>query len=164
MQSQSDLFMPLFAGSHCPQLNADTVLALFKVRQWSPDGSNDWEDEEAVVFNWENFVREAEGMSLTRFSGTFISLCIGGRHTFDDNENIADLPLILSFATGADCIPPLGFSKEIEILFGKDKTRLLPVVSTCALTLTLSLGLAEYDLFQKNMDLALLNAFEFGQV
>ena len=75
-----------------------------------------------------------------------------------------NLPQILAFVTGADCIPPLGFDINPTILFSSDRSRLLPVASTCALTLTLSVGLAEYDAFQKNMDMAVLNAYEFGQV
>ena len=61
-------------------------------------------------------------------------------------------------------IPPLGFQTSPVILFSKDTGRLLPTASTCALSLTLSIGLAQYDLFQQNMNLAVLNAFEFGQV
>lgn len=71
---------------------------------------------------------------------------------------------ILSFVTGADSIPPMGFPNSPFILFNKDKSRLLPVASTCALSITFSLGLVEYNDFKKNMDTAVLNAFEFGQV
>ena len=63
-----------------------------------------------------------------------------------------DLPQILAFVTGADCIPPLGFDINCAVLFSTDRSRLLPVASTCALTL--SVGLVEYDAFQKNMDMA----------
>ena len=65
-----------------------------------------------------------------------------------------DLPQILAFVTGADCIPPLGFDINCAVLFSTDRSRLLPVASTCALTLTLSVGLVEYDAFQKSMDTA----------
>ena len=71
---------------------------------------------------------------------------------------------VLAFVTGADSIPPMGFPKDPVILFSKDKSRLLPVSSTCSLSLTLSTGLVEYSVFQKNMDMAVLNAYEFGQV
>ena len=57
-----------------------------------------------------------------------------------------------------------GFDINPTILFSSDRSHLLSVASTCALTLTLSVGLAEYDAFQKNMDMAVLNAYEFGQV
>ena len=47
MQSNSTLFMPLFVGSNHPQLTADSLLGLFKVKSWSPEGSNSRECEEA---------------------------------------------------------------------------------------------------------------------
>ena len=56
-----DLFMPLFLGSSLPQLSVDALLTLFKVREWSPEGSNNREVEKGVILNWENYVREAEG-------------------------------------------------------------------------------------------------------
>ena len=64
MQSNSTLFMPLFVGSNRPQLTADSLLGLFKVKSWSPAGSNSRECEEAVIFNWENYVRETEGRGM----------------------------------------------------------------------------------------------------
>lgn len=61
MQKHSTQFLPLFLGSNRPKLTFDTLLGLFKVKEWSPQGSNSREPEEAVIFNWENYVREAEG-------------------------------------------------------------------------------------------------------
>ena len=77
---------------------------------------------------------------------------------------VITLPQILAFVTGADSIPPVGFMKDLVIIFSRDKSRLLPVSSTCNLSLTLSTGLVEYKEFQRNMDMAILNVFEFGQV
>ena len=48
---------------------------------------------------------------------------------------------IMCFATGADHIPPMGFGLQPTIKFNPDKTRLIPVASTCSLCLYLSLGL-----------------------
>ena len=67
-----------------------------------------------------------------------------------------------SFVTGADCIPSLGFDINLAILFSTDRSRLLPVASTCYLTLTLSVGLVEYDAFQRNMDMGVLNMYELA--
>ena len=64
MQSNSTLFMPLFIGSNRPQLTADSLLGLFKVKSWSPEGSNSREYEEAVIFNWENYVQETKGWGM----------------------------------------------------------------------------------------------------
>ena len=70
--------------------------------------------------------------------------------------------IYLAFVTGADCIPSLGFDINPAILFSTDRSRLLPVASTCYLTLTLSVGLVEYDAFQRNMDMGVLNMYEIG--
>lgn len=45
---------------------------------------------------------------------------------------------LLTFITGADHIPPCGFTKDIDVLFyPADDVCRLPHVSTCALTLWL---------------------------
>ena len=61
MESNSSHCLPLFLGGHQVQLTADKLIGLFTIQGWSPKGSNDREDEEAVVFNWENYVRETAG-------------------------------------------------------------------------------------------------------
>jgi hypothetical protein len=147
MQNNSSQFLPMFLGSYRTELTADTLLGLFTVNEWSPEGSNSREAEEAVMFNWENYIRETEG----------------GRVIHGSDEEV-HLSNILVFVSGTNSIPPLGFPTSPVILFSKNTSRLLPTASTCALSLTLSGGLAQYDLFQQNMNLAVLNAFEFGQV
>lgn len=91
---------------------------------------------------------------------------IGGRPANDGGPSVViiSLPQILIFVTGADSIPPMGFPTDPVIIFSKDKSRLLPLSSTCSLSLTLSTGHVEYDMFKKSMDTAVLNAYEFGQV
>lgn len=78
MQNNSAHFLPLFLGSNQSKLTADTLLGLLKVKEWSPEGSNSREYEEAVMFNWENYVRETEGILrsvvlLGRGGGVFIA-------------------------------------------------------------------------------------------
>ena len=68
MQSHSAQFLPLFLGSSRTKLTADTLLSLFKVKEWSPEGSNCREPEEAVIFNWENYVRETAGRNSCCFA------------------------------------------------------------------------------------------------
>ena len=63
MDTHASKFLPLFIATD-QVLTADALLALFKVKVWSPDGSNDREAEEAVIFNWENYIR---GMCCTSF-------------------------------------------------------------------------------------------------
>ena len=61
MQSHPLKFLPLFTATNQLELTADVVISLFKVEKWSPEGSNDCEAEEAVIFNWENYIRETAG-------------------------------------------------------------------------------------------------------
>lgn len=74
---------------------------------------------------------------------------VGGRPTSDGGPSLVtvNLPQILAFVTGADAIPPMGFPTDPVIIFSKDKSRLLPLSSTCSFSLTLSTGLVEYDMF-----------------
>ena len=171
MQSHPLKFLPLLTAANQLELTADAVISLFIVETWSPEGSNDREAEEAVIFNWENYIRETAGIYIF-YHDYFVVLMVGGIfHTGgrqvceSDQEGVSVcLKQILSFTTGADAIPPLGFPNSPVILFSKDKNRLLPIASTCALSLTFSLGLVEYSIFKNNMDTAVLNAYEFGQV
>ena len=59
--------MPLFIRSNHPQLTADALLGLFKVKLWSPEGSNSRECEEAVIFNWQNYVQKTEGRGMSLY-------------------------------------------------------------------------------------------------
>ena len=71
---------------------------------------------------------------------------------------------ILSFITGAEKPPPMGFAQQPTIRFIEDKTKILPTASTCVLSLYFPLPLTEYQSFQHNMDMAILNTIGFGQV
>ena len=62
MQNNSSQFLPIFLGCNKSQLTANTLLGLFTVKEWSLEGSNRRESEEAVMFNWENYIRETEGI------------------------------------------------------------------------------------------------------
>lgn len=66
--------------------------------------------------------------------------------------------------TWAGVVPPLGFTNSPSILCSKNKNRLLPVTSTCGLSITFSLGMVVYVDFKDRINTAVLNAFEFGQV
>ena len=58
----------------------------------------------------------------------------------------------------------MGFAQQPTIRFIEDKTKILPTASTCALSLYLPLTLTEYQSFQHNMDMAILNTIGFGQI
>ena len=57
-------FLPLFTATDRSELTPNALISLFKVDQWSPEGSNDREAEEALIFNWEHYVRETAGILL----------------------------------------------------------------------------------------------------
>ena len=61
MESNYMQFLPSFLACHQEELTADKLIGLFKIDVWSPKGSNDREDEEAVIVNWENYVRTTKG-------------------------------------------------------------------------------------------------------
>ena len=69
-----------------------------------------------------------------------------------------DLGDILSFATGAYHIPPLGFPNTPTIRFSSEALWCLPTASTCEPTLYLPLQLEEYEDFKKSMDMAVICA------
>uniref|UniRef100_A0A1Y1N4I9 HECT domain-containing protein n=1 Tax=Photinus pyralis TaxID=7054 RepID=A0A1Y1N4I9_PHOPY len=54
-----------------------------------------------------------------------------------DPTNIVTLPDLLVFATGSDCLPPLGFPLRPEIMFLHEKNSRFPIANTCSLQLKL---------------------------
>ncbi|KAI2650691.1 G2/M phase-specific E3 ubiquitin-protein ligase [Labeo rohita] len=85
-----------------------------------------------------------------------------------DKEGGSDrLGKILAFATGADAIPPIGFSPQpsIEFLHQDDApstARLLPMANTCINCLKLPLHIS-YQAFKESMEFALGNTQGFGR-
>ena len=168
------IMKPLLLESGKPKLTATTLLATFEVK-WSLQGSNQREKEEAVIFGWTEYVHDTEG--LYSYTKWFCSNCImylyliaflniAGRviPTEDpDGEDMwVDLGSIMSFATGSDHPPPLGFPNAPDIQFETDLSKSLPFASTCAPTLYLPLALNEPDLFKEKMDFAICCAHRFG--
>ena len=80
-----------------------------------------------------------------------------------DSEDLwIDLGIILSFVTGTDHPPPLGFPNTPDIEFQTDVTKCLPFASTCGPTLYLPLALSDPDRFKEKMDFAICCAHGFG--
>jgi len=70
---------------------------------------------------------------------------------------------ILAFITGAEAIPPLGFSAPLTIAFYDMLDRQhFPTASTCDLRLWLPRGV-EPDIFQQLMEEAVLGSHGFGK-
>lgn len=70
------------------------------------------------------------------------------------------LGMILSFFSGADDIPPMGYAHAPAINF--NHSSLYPTSSTCALQLTLPTCYSEYGLFKHALDTAFTMHGGFG--
>lgn len=80
----------------------------------------------------------------------------------DQQDIMLNLGTILTFATGMDHPPPMGFPNEPEIMFDGDRLKTLPYASTCGPTLYLPLSLSDPDYFKERMDMAVCCAHGFG--
>ena len=69
-------------------------------------------------------------------------------------EGVCCLEDILIFCTGADCIPPLGFNKKIDIIF-LGPQEYLPTSSTCFLNLRIPTCFDDADVFNDKMETGL---------
>ncbi len=61
------LLRPLFIRTGRPNVTAQDVLQMFHVN-WSPQGSNRRAREEEILWNWNDYVSELEGISSTQCS------------------------------------------------------------------------------------------------
>ena len=89
---------------------------------------------------------------------------VGGREDDEGSPFTIDLGTVLTFVTGADHIPPLGFPSTPIIQFISEESRFLPTASTCIPSLFLPLQLTDYEDFKRNMDMAVICAHGFGSV
>lgn len=83
---------------------------------------------------------------------------------FTEHDGEITPTCILAFITGATSIPPMGFDCDLTNRFISDKSKTLPVASTCLLVLWLPTALVDYELFKERMNFALLNTVAFGHV
>ena len=65
------LFKPLFVAYGKPKLTANSLAAIFNVC-WSPKGSNQREDEEAVIYGWMEYLQGIESRWMC------VCVCVGG--------------------------------------------------------------------------------------
>lgn len=73
---------------------------------------------------------------------------------------VVTLPMILSFFTGSESIPPLGFPHDPVLNFSD--TSIYPTASTCAIQLTLPLCYTDYDKFKDALTMGFRNHGGFG--
>ena len=69
---------------------------------------------------------------------------------------------ILTFVTGSNEIPPMGFDQPLKIEFLNGQR--LPNASTCSLTLRFPREIVHYDTFKDKFTLSILGAHGFGNI
>ena len=74
----------------------------------------------------------------------------------------ASLEDVLSFSSGADYIPPLGFPIMPTLQFLHDSSSKYPQANTCSIILKLPIVHLSYDDFKANMDFGILNGKVFA--
>lgn len=143
IQHNPDSFLPILCHQPTP-LSADIMEELFEIRL-SQKGSNNRVQEEVVVPFWRDYLQDVE-----------------------DEEGPAKLEKILAFATGATCMPPMGFSPQPTIEFLHSERSLqsavvsrFPVANTCINCLKLPLH-KTYNEFKSSMNFAFANTHGFG--
>ncbi|XP_062304842.1 G2/M phase-specific E3 ubiquitin-protein ligase-like [Osmerus eperlanus] len=147
LQQHPDAFCPLLCHK-TRQLTADILDNLFQI-QFSESGSNRRMAENNVTAYWRDYLQDAE-----------------------DEEGPTKLGKILTFATGASEIPPIGFSPQPSIEFLHDEQTVFnsshgvsaarfPMANTCVNCLRIPLHSA-YEAFKTNMDFAIANTQGFG--
>ncbi|KAE8300718.1 G2/M phase-specific E3 ubiquitin-protein ligase [Larimichthys crocea] len=115
-------------------LTAEIMDHLFAIR-WSEMGSNNRAHENRVVAYWRDYLQDAE-----------------------EDEGPPKLGDILSFATGCDVMPPIGFSPKPSLEFQRGR---YPIANTCVNCLRIPLH-QSYEDFKSNMDFAIRNTQGFG--
>ncbi|XP_016086209.1 G2/M phase-specific E3 ubiquitin-protein ligase-like [Sinocyclocheilus grahami] len=142
IQRHPTSFRPILCHEPAP-LTADVLEGLFEIRL-SQKGSNKRVQEEVIVPFWQDYIQDME-----------------------DEEGPAKLEKILAFATGASCVPPVGFSPQptIEFLHKEDSESAVistfPMANTCINCLKLPFH-TKYGEFKSSMDFAFANTHGFG--
>ena len=130
--------LPLFSSPILP-VSKKSFRELLEI-QFSPEGSNAREEEEASALCWEEYI-----------------------DTIACEESAVSLEELLIFITGCKTIPPLGLPKKIMVKFYKEMGR-LPSTSTCALEIYIPSGIDDFHEFERQMHRALKESHGFGKV
>ena len=86
--------------------------------------------------------------------------CAARHFVTEISVGVVTLPIILSFFTGAEEVPPLGFPHDPVLNFSADG--MYPTASTCAIEFTLPTKYSTYPEFKSVMDFAMFNHGGFG--
>ena len=120
----------------------NNILEFFEF-DFSIQGSNAREAEEAIAIRWNEFLTEVgKGLACKLPKGVFLYQWLSNVFNtacsiYSLNGDVEVCPLtlhdVLVFVTGADQIPPMGFDKKLTISF--DHCTPYPIASTCSLTI-----------------------------
>ncbi len=122
---------------------AGYVRKLFTLIKFSEQGNNNRVDEEATYMFFLDYMDACES---------------------NDNitaEDYVSLESILSFFTGSDTVPPLGYA---SVTLSFNKHNIYPTSSTCAVELTLPTIHKDFNTFKEYMDVAMTMHGGFGLV
>ncbi|XP_062520832.1 G2/M phase-specific E3 ubiquitin-protein ligase-like [Corticium candelabrum] len=142
-------FEPYFCLDNSRTLTANQIEQLFKTVRFTEDNAEIREKEEAAFVNFLDFLTECESKSIKYDieKGRVIEIALGH---------------VLSFFSGTEAIPPLGFSLTPSIEFTPG---ILPRASTCTLTLMLPTDAHDcYQSFKEGIVCGLVNHGGFGEV
>eukprot|EP00794_Sanderia_malayensis_P008463 gene8463-9370_t len=147
----------LLQSSGVKELSADKVDEMFHFC-YSPIGSNKRKDEEAIAFNFTQYLEDVEKAS--------VSTSILDPDTGDLNTVTVQLSHILQFITGCPGIPATGFDSQLSVNFEHTETQRKLTANTCSCTLHLPVGkvLIEYEKFRNEFIECMFNSPGFGQV
>ena len=113
------------------------------------------------INNFLDFVDECEGMLYFNFVSFDMFMCIDQEVQTPDGNITVTPEHILAFFTGADCIPPLRFSKTATLMF---TLGLFATSSTCSLVMYLPYCHEEFTTFKSFMIESLISNGGFGLV
>ncbi|XP_067046925.1 uncharacterized protein [Acropora muricata] len=106
-------------------------------------------NKEAIMSLFDNLDSEHHDDATERCLGFFIQAIAD----LEKDMGAKGLKKFLTFLTGLEEVPPLGFSKKIEVRYLKDRTQTL-YAETCTMVLKLPTVHTEYSLFKAQFMLA----------
>ncbi|ROI69428.1 G2/M phase-specific E3 ubiquitin-protein ligase [Anabarilius grahami] len=138
-------FLPIFTHIHEP-LSRSTFTALFQIH-WSKAGTKKRAAEEETLHYWELVLKMIEDKKPKA------------------PQNELHFEEILAFTTGADEVPPLGFSQKPSINFYQPEERgcRLPYANTCMMGLFLPRVVKDEVELYKMLLRAIRDSAEFGR-
>ena len=84
-------------------------------------------------------------------------------HEGEDSKVVLTLEDVLTFVTGANCIPPMGFDTPPQTTFCHDNSH-YPTASTCVPSIKIPCSLRDVSLFSTRMTEAIVGTVGFGKV